>query len=271
MPLRSPVYLDIDLLVDVADYLGLDYPVETKVRETGARERSGSAGVAVPGTSLGVKGAMASTNEVERTYETPVRPVKVLNEVIDRALLAQDLLDFTGGANEVGAVSRRSLVQIEGVARLSAASDGAQVLSGFMSMVEDPQLAQFLNTGDTPLGLMQELLGGATGEEPVLFELDTDTVPVAVLFELQPGLFHRSAGMEDISGDLTLFALVDQLVPEGSELDLVRFLLPGANRAARRTLGREQLDDLLSKMPNQTGGKAVVEGPAWLLKPVAVY
>lgn len=265
MPIRNPVYLDQDLLQNIADYLDIGYPVETKVREVGTRERTGSAGLGVPGTRIGAKGALTSSSEVETSYEAPVRPVKVLNDVLDHAIRDGDVKQIHG--EEVPDVARRDLLEIEGALTLSAISEAGELMEKFLpillipggSSLEGPQLAIF-----------KEFIAGDAGPRPLLYELESEAIPVPAFVQVDPGWFHRNAGPDDLSGDTTVFGLLDQLVPQGASYDLVRFLLPGANRAARRMITPESVTDLIAKMgkPDQP---AVLEGPAWIIRPIAVY
>lgn len=266
MPIRNPVYLDQDLLQNIADYLDIGYPVETKVREVGTRERTGSAGLAIPGTGVGAKGALTSSSEVETTYEAPVRPVKVLNDVLDRAIQDEDVKQFHGA--DAPNVARRDLVEIEGTVTLSAISEAGELIEKFMPMIvgmpggtslEGPQLALF-----------KELISGEAGPRPLFYEVASDALPVPAFVQIDRGWFHRNAGPDDLSGDMTVFGLLDQLVPEGGTYDLVRFLLPGANRATRRMITPESATELMAKMgkPDQ---QAILHGPAWIVRPIAVY
>jgi hypothetical protein len=265
--LRNPSYLDIDLLQNIADSLGIDYPVETKVRVLGGKGRIGSLGVSIPGITLGGKGEMTSSNETETTYEVPVRPVKVLSDVLDKALVDGDVRDFTVDPGEI-LVSRRDVVQIEGVAELSSLSEAAGFLEQALPMLSASMPPQ--TEGGPPPELIMAMLAGTGVIRPLLYELDAPTVPVRVLIHLDPTWFYRNASADDVSGDVTVFGIVDQLLADGSTLDATRYLMPGANRAARRAFGPEQMQGLLASM-GRPGADSMGDGPLWIVKPIAIF
>jgi hypothetical protein len=265
MPIRQPVYLDIDLLQNVADYLGIDYPVEEKVRELGSRERSGGLSAAVPGTGIGGTLGRGTTNEFERTYEVPVRPIKIFNDALDFALQNEEIKDFTG-AHPDWAVVRRDLIQIEGTPAVSDITSAGDLLSKILPAMV-PTLAEGRQDGPPP-----ELIAAlfdSSSVRPLLYEFDSDS-PVPVFLHLDSTWFHRNASPDDVSGDVTVMGIVDQLIPEGQSLDLVRYLLSGVNRAARRAMEPAKLLDLLEKM-GRKDAQLSEPGPAWLVRPIAIY
>lgn len=267
MPIRNPIYLDQDLLQNIADYLGIGYPVETKVRERGTRERSGSGGVGVPGTGLRGDLGRSSSDEVETTYEAPVRPVKVFNDVLDAALGAGDVKRFDGTG--VVSVGRRDLIEIEGFASLASVSEVGELLEKVL-----PAFASTVGAGrdeGIPEGLIAAVLSDEAAPRPLLFDLVSEDVQdLRVFLQIDQGWFHRNATPDDINGEVTVFASVDQLIPEGGEVGLERFLMPGANRAARRMMGKENLADLMARLGHKDE-PLHLEGPAWVLRPIAVF
>lgn len=267
MPIRNPTYLDQDLLQNIAEFLGIEYPVERKVRELGTRERSGAGSVGLPGTVLGARGERSTSDEVETTYEAPVRPVKVLNDVLDEAISSGDIKQI--GTNGPATIVRRDLVEIEGVANLSATSEAGGVMEKLL-----PAFAQSpggLGGGDVPPGLITAILSDESTPRPLLFDFTSPELSdVRICVQLDRGWFHRNATPDDIDGEVTVVGSVDQLIPEGGEMSLERFLMPGANRAARRMMGKEALHDLMTKLGLE-GSTLTLEGPAWVVRPLAVF
>ena len=266
MSMRNPIYLDQGLLQNIADYLGVDYPVETKIRELGARERSGGVELGLPGVPIGAKGGGARSDEVERTYEAPVRPVRILNDVLDAAIEAGDVKRVVGDPNVV--IARRDLIEIDGTGTLSAISEVGQLFDQFLpAMVSMPGIA---SPGGPPPDLLLKLFSNESGKRPLLFDFDSPGSPVSICIQLDTEWFHGNATSDDLVGDVTVFGTVDQLVAEGEKLNLERFLMPGANRAARRMTGPEVLTGLMEKM-GAANTTLELEGPAWLVRPVAVF
>ena len=105
---------------------------------------------------------------------------------------------------------------------------------------------------------------------PLLMELTSPDLPLRVLIKLSRDWFHRNASPDDLGGDVAVFGIVEQLVPEGSQYGLDRFLMPGANRAMRRMIGKDQMAELMEKL-GQNGDALTLEGPAWIVRPIAVF
>lgn len=267
MAIRQPFYLDIDLLQNTADYLDVGYPVETKIREKGASERTGGAGLGLPGTGVAVKGSRGSSDEVERTFDVPVRPVKVLNDVLDAALKNGEVKDCTVSEPDWSVV-RRDLVQLEGEASLSDASAVGGILTELIPLMT-PMLAQ-QNPGGPPPEFIAAMLGANSAERPLLYDLAVEGAPVGCMVQVDPAWFHRNSTAEDIAGEVSVFGVVDQLVPEGAEFDLTRFLLPGMNRVARKAITPSSFSDLLTSL-GQGNATLTVEGPLWIIRPIGIF
>lgn len=265
--IRQPFYLDIDLLQNTADYLDVGYPVETKIREKGASERTGGAGLGLPGTGVAVKGSRGSSDEVERTFDVPVRPVKVLNDVLDAALKNGEVKDCTVSEPDWSVV-RRDLVQLEGEASLSDASAVGGILTELIPLMT-PMLAQ-QNPGGPPPEFIAAMLGANSAERPLLYDLAVEGAPVGCMVQVDPAWFHRNSTAEDIAGEVSVFGVVDQLVPEGAEFDLTRFLLPGMNRVARKAITPSSFSDLLTSL-GQGNATLTVEGPLWIIRPIGIF
>lgn len=266
MPIRQPTYLDHDLLENIADYLGVGYPVEESIRELETRERSGELGASIPGVNVGIRGRRAGSGELERSYATPVRPVKVFNDVLDEALRTGEVRDVTG-AEPDWAAGRRDLVLIDGEAVQSSLT-GVGTLLGTLLPAMAPTLAQ--DRPEVPPEFVAQVLGGSSATRPLLFELVVPDSPVRLLLHLDAAKFHRDSTPDDLSGDASVFGVVDQLVSEGSSIDLTRFLFPGVNRVARRAISEASIKDLLTKL-GQPDAELTIEGPVWIIKPIGVF
>jgi len=266
--IRQPIYLDIDLLQNTADYLEIGYPVEESVREKGAHERSagGGLGVGVGPAQIGIGGSRGSSDEVERSYSVPVRPVKVFNDVLDGALAAGDVLDLTA-PGAVWSASRRDMVQMDGEADQSGITTVGALLSKALPLMA-PTLSK--ENPAIPPEFMTLFLGGGSGGRALLFELHPTSAPIRVYMQLDEAWFHRNATPDDVSGEVSVFAVIDQIVPEGASFDLTRYLLPGANRAARRAFSPESTRDLLAKF-GQADTALTVDGPVWLVRPIGIF
>lgn len=76
---------------------------------------------------------------------------------------------------------------------------------------------------------------------------------------------------------MTVFGLVDRLIPEGKTHSLSRYVLPGLNRTMRRAFDANGMRDLADNMSKLPGGREVdpndlnIEGPAVLIKVAALF
>ncbi|NMF29609.1 DUF6414 family protein [Cellulosimicrobium aquatile] len=268
MPIRQPVYLDLDLLQNTADYLEIGYPVDAEVRERGTRDRGAGASVKVPGVPIGAEAKKGSSEEVETTYSVAVRPVRVMNDTIDAAIREGLVKDVDGSGIEHG-VSRRDLVQVTGELRLSPVSELGELLSRLLPVML-PMVAAQGDQGVPPEAVSAIMTGGDDEARPLLFRMDVDQLEHPIFVHVDPNWFHRSAGPDDLAAELTVFGVLDQIAAEHKRLDTSRYVLPNLNRAARRSMSADSIDDLLTKFKHDPAD-AVVEGPYWFVKPVAVF
>jgi hypothetical protein len=268
MPIRQPVYLDLAMLENVADFLEVGFPVDAEIREQGTSEASGAMRAGIPGIPLRGEGSMGSSEAVETNYSVKVRPVRVMNDTIDAALREGTARDLDSDGNL--AVSRRDLVHLTGELALAPVSELGGLLADMLPVMAS---SGALSDGesDIPAEAITAILGGdGAAVRPLLYELVTDSVDIPVYVHVDPASFHQTAGADDLVGEFTVFGVVDQLVGDNRKLDTVRYLMPAMGRAARRSFDVNSFDELFSNF-GHAPETAHVTGPYWIVRPLAVF
>ena len=95
---RSPIYLDIDLLVPLANYHDIEVMVDVALAQRDRGERTGKAGVNVglplpgsPGLELG--GTKGSESEITQQRTVKDHPAHALNRLLDELTKSNDIAD----------------------------------------------------------------------------------------------------------------------------------------------------------------------------------
>jgi hypothetical protein len=271
MAFRNPVYLDSDLLRNLADYYGVALPTEGEVVRRVVEERGGTLGV---NKVVEAKRDTGSTEEVTETFTSQVRPVRALNDVIDHLLTAGDVADLTQTGN-AGLVVR-SPVQAEGDLVLSPATEMGSLVSRFLPLLiaQAAQGSQDFNMSDADAA--QVLFAPQPAAYAHVYELVLDEREERFIVLVDPSHVYGSATVDDLDGELTVFGIVDRLLPPGASFSLEKYFLPGLNRTLRRALSGDQLVKMLEGFGEMTGEKVdaaslSVLGPAALISPLAIY
>ncbi|MFC6542146.1 hypothetical protein ACFQES_36105 [Nonomuraea salmonea] len=130
MGFRNPLYLDLQLLKNLADYHGIDVPIQKEVVRKVAEDKTSGIGL---DKAIQLKRDVNKTAEVTETYSTEIRPVRLVNDVIDYLIDNGDLTDLTSSPKDP--VSRRSLIEIEGQISQSPATLIGSFVQRFMPIL----------------------------------------------------------------------------------------------------------------------------------------
>lgn len=266
---RNPAYLDVPLLRNLADYYGVDLPGEREVTRKSTRESSSRAGVTKV-VDVGKEGT--SGDEITESYSDKFRPVRALNDVVDRLLLDEALADLT--QDPVHPVSRRSVVQFDGLLELSSLTEVAAMLTALM-----PALLNQASSGseslEAPESILTEIfLGGPPTNVVHVFESEVGTYRFLVM--VNPENLFGSRTIDDLDGEVTVLGTVDRVVPEGTSASLERYVMPNVSRSVRRAMAGDGLAEMLRGFGEafgkpMDGSSLSVAGPAVLLTPVGIY
>ncbi|WP_285240079.1 hypothetical protein [Pseudarthrobacter sp. MEB009] len=269
MPIRNPLYLDQDLLLNVADYHGIAYGVETQIKEKGSTSLTGEGSVGFRG--LGAKGGGSKGTELETSYSLPANPLRIMNDVIDEAQIEGYLSAVEA---DMAGLRKGNLVELDGAMELSAASQVGNLMGRLL-----PAFAAN-GGGDLQDDVKTKLIADMVGSSPVvsrqLFSLELELdLGVAVFVTVDPGHFFRNSTFEDLERDVTIFGSVERVVLLGAEVSTERWILPDMDRALRRMFKKQGLSTMLGGLEGMlsvdTEEAQRIKGPAIELRPIAIY
>lgn len=269
MPIRNAIYLDLELLQNVADYYEITYSVETKIVATGTKSSSLKAGVKLP-TVADFGGDRGSSNQYQESYEVPARPLRIMNEVIDAVESSGDIrTDFSS----VGATfAKGDLARADGALSISPVSEVGAFLSKIFPLMAS-SAGQLSPTVQSEL--IASMMSPTVPTTSQLYTLDSVGSQLKIALNVDPNYFFRNSSFEDLEADLTVFGSIESFVGEDGSLPLERWLLPGVDRTMRRAMvsgGIEtMLDSLSAQLQFNTTDVQRTQGPAVLIRPMAIY
>ena len=241
---RNPVYLDVQALLSVADYFGIDIAGDVQVTRRMMEDRRGRSGVSRPVQLLRDS---ESSEEITEVSAQPMRPVRAMNDVIDGLISTGDLIDLT--ANSEAAIHQRDIIQIVGDFSVSPVTEiGVLMASVIPAMVN--QAASGRDMNDLDPALMAEMFMARPPAQGFLhvFEVDRGGSAARTFLLANPVHLFGSAEIDDLDGELTVMGTVDRVIGEGQSFSLERHLLPGLNRTARRAMRAEGVSGLLESL-----------------------
>ena len=268
--MRNALYLDLELVQNVADYFGVDLQVETKFVETGGT-KSGF------GAALGIDSiAKASydrgkSSEVQATFEVPARPLRAMNDVID-AVEAQGAVAFDFIETPLDGLVRGDLVRFDGLLHVSPATEVGALLSVMLPLFSSTGGGQM--TPELQAQMLGALMNPPAASGPQLFTTTATGQESTFLVSVDPAYLFRNSTFEDLASDVTVFGSVEAIVPLGQSLSLERWLLPDVNPAIRRVLLEKGLGAMLQGLKGiglNVDAAEFVPGPALQVRPMAIY
>jgi len=268
---RSPIYLNTDLLVPLANYHDIEVMVDVALSQRDRGERTGKAGANVglpvpgsPGFEIG--GTKGSESEVTQQRTVKDHPAHALNRLLDELTKSDDITDLPASV-----ITRHQIVQCDGEWEISPATDVGAMLTSMVKMAsQNPSVWD----SSEPPAEFYELVSSDPERGSVVLEttLDGDE-PLNVVVLLDSGYLVGRANLDSLEDDRTVFGQVDTFLPEGSQYSLEKFFLSGFSRAIRRNISAEQL---LSGMEASFGKPMTIDdlkidGPLVVVKPIAIY
>lgn len=271
--IRRPKYLNQPLIQDLLDHLGVDSPESVDVTREGTAEAERALGV-----SRGLQAsARRGSSELEReSFSVRARPAHLMNLAIDGLRDRGEFIDFD--ASPDSGIVHRHAIEISGELTLEPASEVAQIFAAMLPLMAS---APELFAPDSTREPTAEEIGGVMlqsnpGASRAIMTLRTHDGKQRVLLPLEPDhLLVDDYG--DIEGDMTVFGVVERLIPAGGNRSLRDFLLPSnLSRVFRRSLPDEHLLGLMNSLSPQTGRSFGPEdlrfdGPGAVLGVGAIY
>lgn len=261
MPMYVPRYLDRDLVRDLLDYLDLEVPDSTEVETAESAENSRRAGA---NRFVDVGAGRARRDERRETFTLHARPARLLSTAIEG--VRPELLDVD--AHPDGALVQRGFIQVTGRLHLARVSEVPQMIRPMLPVLLS-RTQQGSGGAISDAEAAGVMFGSETGHPAVLnIDAATDYTLAAVIRtdRLMPG-----NDVDDLEDDLTLFGVVEKLLPGGASTPLDRYVLPGLNRSLRRAVG--DLSELLARLPGDpiSAEDLVVAGPGALIRSIAIF
>ncbi|MDV8002832.1 hypothetical protein [Rhodococcus sp. IEGM 1408] len=264
---RIPVYLDLDVLVPLANYHGIEVLVDVEVSERMLRSGAANGGGKLRTGLIDAEAGGARTTESERTRSRVIRdaPASALNRLVDALFKSGDVRTDTSD------VARRNVVEIDADWEISPATDAGALLTSLFGMAaQNPAMLQLASP---PPELLAAIMRPAE-QGTVILSRDSnndDEAAVIVLANRENLVGTKTA--DDLEGDRTVLGIVESFVPEGKDFEFAKHLLTGIPRAFRR---QTNAVDLLRSVVTQVGSDVdadslVIPGPVVLVRAVAVY
>lgn len=266
---RSPLYLDTEMLVPLANYHDIEVMIDVAVtqREVGRRlaNAGGKMSVPIPGTpAFEMGGSKGSETEITQARTVKDHPSNALNRLLDTLAREGDITDLSDGV-----VTRRTLVEIDGDWEVSSATDVGSFLASMVAlMIQNPAA---LKSSEPPAEFLSVMTSPDVGS--IVLNGVSDASNTRVLVLLDSGNLAGQASLDDLEGDRTIFGQVDAVIPEDGVYSLEKFFLSGFGRAMRRAINPAQMLEGLSE---GIGRPMSVEdlrvpGPLAVVRAIAIY
>lgn len=265
MTFRNPVYLDLDLLVPLANFHRIEVmrDVQLTERSVGGGEFGGKVG----GGLLTASASGRRESEVTQSEVVTDHPISALNRLVEALMKSANIADPAQG------VSKGDTVELELEWELSPLGDvGATMSLLFQFFAQNPT---GLASGEVPSGLIGAFINGVNAG-PAILEADEPNLGKTLVMIDRANLIGDNS-LDRIEGGATVLGQVERLVGPGSYYSLQPYLTPGLNRSMRRSLTDDSINDLLTRVKALSGGQELtvedlrVHGPAVVLRAVAIY
>lgn len=265
---RSPIYLDLETLVPLANFHNIEVMTDVSLSERDLGKKGANAGLrmGIPGgPTVEVGGSGSKEFEVAQARTVKDHPTSALNRLLDDLAEAGQLSNL-----EDGAVFKRQLIELDREWKVSAATDIGSTLEGLVRvMVSNPAA---MNSPEMPPEAMSVMAGGSTTGTIVLEADEEDSEGRKIIVLLTADDLLAKNTIDDLEGDRSVFGLVHDMVPQGKQYSLEKVFLAGFSRSIRRTLKTKDLLSLGAVL-NQpiSEGDLDIPGPLIVIKAVSVY
>ncbi len=279
MALRSPIYLDTETLLSLAEYHDIDVPHQADIVEKTTRKRSGGGKVGMSG--FGADVAAGSDVEYQSTYALAPREKATTSKVIDELLR----IDAVTCPSAKTALTKDLPVEVEGRTRITAASLAGKVFYIFQSLMAeiDGDVEDIFNLEADQLPIAEPLkevyLQNKLLPIPILLELTGSALPLRVYVNVRPDHFIDAASADSVEGEMRVLGTVSSLIGGDSEgyLSAEQWLLHGWEYMMKRKLMAgvdEIVKGLVEKLELDLpvdDVHAYITGPAIVVDAIALY
>lgn len=267
---RSPIYLDEDQLIPLANYHEIEVLKDVSVSEkdVGKRERKAAGRAAIPGgfgPSLELGGQSGSEVEYTRSQTVTDHPITALNRLVD-ALSRDELLK-----NSIDDISKRDIIELDLDLEISSATDVGNLLGSMLGVFANNPGA--FSESEPPPEVVQALIGGQVKGQIVLTGESPDSASLPVLVLANSEFLIQRAIPDDLEGQRTVFGLIDTLVGENQSYSLTKLFMAGVPRSIRRAFDAHQMLEGFSSAFDRPIDPSELEirGPLVVIRAISVY
>lgn len=265
---RSPIYLDLETLVPLANFHDIEVMTDVSLSERDLGRKGANAGLrmGIPGgPTLEAGGSGSKEFEVSQARTVTDHPTSALNRLLDDLLAANQLSDLADGA-----VFKRQLVELDREWNVSAATDIGSILEGLVRVMVNNPLA--MNSQEVPPEAMSVMTGGSTSGTVVLETEEEDSEGRKIIVLLTADDLVAKSTIDDLEGDRSVFGLVHEIVPPNKRYSLEKVFLAGFSRSIRRTINTKVLLSLGAALNQPISEEDLdIPGPLIVIKAVAIY
>ncbi|MDX3131414.1 hypothetical protein PV367_16885 [Streptomyces europaeiscabiei] len=279
MALKSPSYLDLETLLSQAEYHDVPVPQQQEIVEKTVSKRSGGGKAGIAG--FAVDGSTGTDIEYQSTYSLQPREKATVSKVID-SLTEHEAVKINPDAET--ALSKDDLVEVEGEARITAASLAGKMFFIFRRLMlaqDDGDLESIFNLNATDPRVAEQLKRVYLGNEllpiPILIEVTGSSLPQKVYVNVRPDFFIDDASASRVEGEMRVLGSVSKLVPQEQHFSAEQWLLHDWEFLMKRVL-MTQMDSIVRDATDAMGiglpsadVHAYISGPAIIVDAIALY
>ena len=269
--MRAPKYLDLQLLMQMADYYNIPVPREAEVARKTIDTRQGGVGL---DKIVKAHKDKTGTEEMTETYKTQVRPVKLLNDVVDDLTMTGRLVDLTDDPSAV--VPHREPVLLEGEIRLTEASEVGALIGRLTPLLLQMAAAGRTDFQPSQAELTSQFFADPSNSTPEVFRVEIPGNGVTAYLVLKGENYVDGATSDEVASELAVFGLVDRIIRDGAVYSLEKYVIPGLNRDLRRLIGQQAINEMLDKASEPLGRQISsdslnIKGPAIILSVAGIF
>ena len=194
------------------------------------------------------------------------RPGRLLSLAIEAS--RDELIDLD--VDPGWTLAQRALIQITARLALSRASEVPEMLRPFLPMLLGRDAVPTSDGSDLSDAEAAQLMFGAEGRIPLIFTVERE-VPYGFAVLIRTDWLVAGVTVDDLEDELTVFGIVEKVLPEGKAIPLERYVLPGLSRTLRRAAGN--LRELLDELPGEPlqDDDLEFQGPGAVVRGIAIF
>ncbi|GLY33425.1 hypothetical protein [Kineosporia sp. NBRC 101731] len=281
MALRSPIFLDVETLLSQAEYNDVEVPRQAEIVARTVSKRSGGGKIGVFGVG-NLDAALGTDVEYQSTYSLAPREKATVSKVID-SLIREGAVIVDPDENSV--LARDSLLEIEGQARITAASLAGKMFFIFRRLMDtaDGDLDTVLDLEIQDPRVVEQLKQVYLRNElipiPILLELSGSKLPQKVYINVRPDHFIDVASANRVENEFRIFGSISRIIAGGDEgfASAEEWLLHDWEHLMRRKL-MPHVGDVVKDMVEQlelelpaSDVHEYIAGPAIIVDAIAIY